>query len=147
MLLVLPQLLSPLLIQNQRLNCHFHFKNGASMALHKSGLNTESVHHVELIYVYDVIMCVVEPLMGWRKCDISTAGVDGKRIIPTVNAGALFTTFLIYHDRITKHIFTKNKQVAAECPEGCKHSFILPLSLFSTRVPGTPVVFFPLAHY
>jgi hypothetical protein len=93
---------------------------------------------VDFLSVYDAVMEVVVPLMGRRKRDGSTAGVDGRVILPSegVNIGASFTNSLLYHDKPVKHIFMKKKQVAVECPEGYQHSFILTRSLFDTIVSG-----------
>ena len=106
-------------------------------------LNAESVYHVESLSVYDAVMEVVVPLVGWRNLGGSSAGVDGEVILLSdgVNVGASFTTSLLYWRKPVQHIFMKKEQVDVECPAGCKHSFVIPRSLFTTVVSGTSEFF------
>ena len=110
------------------------FKHAVATALRKMGINVESLYQLELISVYDAVTEAIVPLVGRRKHGGSTAGVDGKVIFPFdgVNIGASFTTSLLYRREPVKHMFMKKEQVAGECQEGCKHSFVLPRSLFNS---------------
>ena len=91
---------------------------------------------MKMLSAYETVIGEAVPLMGQRKCDGSTAGADGEVILSSggANAGASFTTSLLYRRKAVKHIFVKKEQVAVKCPEGCKHAFVLPCSLFETVV-------------
>ena len=121
------------------LNHQFRFNTIITTALRKMGLHEANVHRMASLPVYDTVMNKVVPFMSKRKRGGSTAGVDGEVILASdgVNVGASFTTPLIYRDKVVKHIFAKDKQVAVKCPLGCNHSFVLPLSLFAKVCTNT----------
>ena len=125
---------------SHRTNCGFRFKYVVATALHTIGLNVEIVNHVDVLSTYNAVMEGVDPLVGRRKHGRSTAGVDCKVIIPynRVNVGALSITSLLYRGQPVNHLFMKKEQGAIECPKECKHSFVLPRTLFDTVVSGTP---------
>jgi len=121
------------------MNRQFQFKTIIATALRKMGLDEANVHRVTSLPAYDIVMNEVVPFMSKRKRGGSTAGVDGEVILASdgVNVGASFTTPLIHRDKVVKHIFAKDKQVAVKCPLGCNHSFVLPLSLFAKVCTNT----------